>query len=82
MKIVVIKLLFCVCRCFSFKLLPFVLFSQRVRYYFIDKMFFRRTEPVAWRCSAKKMSEVSCKIHQKTALWESSLSLKLQDTDL
>ena len=40
--------LFCVCRCFSYKLFPFF-FSQRVLFYFIGKIFFRRTEAVAWR---------------------------------
>ena len=29
-------------------------FSQRVLYYFFGKIFFRTTEPVARRCSAKK----------------------------
>ena len=31
----------------------FHFFSQRVLYHFIDKIFFRRTEAIAWRCSVK-----------------------------
>ena len=47
------------------------LFSQRVLYYFIGKIFFRRIEAVAWRGSVKKVSYVSGEIHQKTPVLES-----------
>ena len=67
---------------FSYKLFPFVFFSQRVLYYFIGITFFGRTEAVAWRCSVEKVSKVSRKNHHKTPVLESFLSVKLQDRDL
>ena len=44
---------------FCFKLFPFFFFSQKVLYYFIGKIFFRRTEAVAWRCSVLSISQNS-----------------------
>ena len=57
-----IKFLFCTCRCFCYKLFPFFFFSQRGLYYFIGKIFFRRTEAVAWRCSVLSISQNSSEI--------------------
>ena len=45
-------------------------FSQRVLYYFIGKIFFRRTEAVTWKYSVNKVSYVSRKVHQKTPVLE------------
>ena len=65
-----------------FFLQEFPFFSQKVLYYFIGKIFFRRTKPVAWTYSVKKVSSVPRKIHQKTSALESFLLVKLQDRDL
>ena len=58
---------FCVCS-FSDQQFPIFLFFQRVLYYFIGKIFSRRTEAVAWRCSGgvhlyqNLLFQLSCRI--------------------
>ena len=59
-----------------------LLFSEEFFTILLVKIFFRRTDAVAWRCSVKKMFYVSRKIHQKTSASESFLSVKLQDRNL
>ena len=53
----VIKFLFCACRCSSLQDGAIFVFSERVIYCFIGKIFFRRTEAVAWRCSVLNISQ-------------------------
>ena len=40
----------------SYEKFPFFFSFQRALYYFIDIIFFRRTDAVAWGCSVKKVS--------------------------
>ena len=59
MKVVLKLFFFCVCRCFSYQQFPGFFYFQRALYYFIRKIFFRRTEAVTWRCSVKNISQIS-----------------------
>ena len=50
--------MFCACRCFSYKLLPFVFFSQGVLFTIsLVKYFFRKTEAVSWSCFVLSISQ-------------------------
>ena len=57
-------------------------FFQKAVYYFISKIFYCRTEAVAWRGSVKKASQISGKSHLKIPVSEFFLSEKLQDRGL
>ena len=76
----VFKFVFSMCPCFSYR--QFIFFFQKALYYFSGKIFFRRTEAVAWRCSVKSTSNVSCKVHSKIPVSDSFLSVKFEDRDL
>ena len=52
-----VKFFSCVRRCFSYQLLLFCFFFLRALYYFIGKIFFRRTEAISWRCSVYQKTD-------------------------
>ena len=60
----------------------FIFFFQKALYYFSGKIFFRRTEAVAWGCFVKSTSNVSRKVHSKIPVSDSFLSVKFEDRDL